>query len=141
MLQHDDYGECLLGYRGMGYSETFAENMTEVYKQLWHEPTTLVTIVKGPDDLCEHFPCDKPYHCDNQNVHQRDDLISEHLGLKIGDCVAWQQILDRVKSRVKPHHIPEWCASCPWLSYGVCEKGVERVINGEGLPSPASFNK
>ncbi|MEX2414948.1 MAG: DUF1284 domain-containing protein [Paenibacillaceae bacterium] len=131
---------CLLGYRGMGYSEPFAKNMTGVYEQLWLEPATPVTIVKGSDDLCKSFPCDQPNHCDNHNVHERDEFIRKHLGLEVDDCLAWQQILDRVKSRVKPHHIPEWCATCQWLSYGVCEEGVNRIASGVGLLSPSSLN-
>lgn len=124
---------CLLGYRGMGYSEAFANNMTEVYKQLQQQPTTLVTIVSGPDDLCKCFPSDQSNHCNTDHVHERDEMIRKHLGLEIDDCLPWQQVLDRVKSRVKPHHIPEWCATCPWLSYGVCEEGVVRIAGGGGL--------
>jgi hypothetical protein len=131
---------CLLGFRGMGYSEPFANNMMDIYEQLYQEPTTQVTIVRGSDDLCKSFPCDQPNHCDNQNVHERDEFIRKHLDLEVGDCLAWQQILDRVKSNVKSDHIPEWCATCPWLSYGVCEAGVDRIANGDGLQSPSSFN-
>jgi hypothetical protein len=124
---------CLLGYRGMGYSEAFANNMTEVYEQLRQQPSMLVTIVQGPDDLCEFFPSDQPNHCHTHHVHERDELIRQHLGLEIDDCIPWQQVIDLVGSRVKPHHIPEWCATCPWLSYGVCEEGVERIASGGGL--------
>ena len=60
-------------------------------------------------------------------VHDRDELICKHLGVEIGDSLSWQQMLDRVRALVKPHHIPEWCATCPWLSYGVCEEGIERI--------------
>lgn len=131
---------CLLGFRGMGYSEPFAKNMLEIYEQLWQAPTTKVTIVRGSDDLCRSFPCDQPNHCDSHNVHERDDFIRKHLGLVVGDSYTWQHILDRVKSHVKPHHIPEWCATCPWLSYGVCEEGVGRIASGSGLHSPSSFH-
>jgi hypothetical protein len=124
---------CLLGYRGMGYSEAFAANMTVVYERLRQQPTTLVTIVSGPDDLCVCFPSDQPNHCLTGHVHERDEHIRQQLGLNIGDCVPWQHIVDTVRLRVKPQHIPEWCGTCPWLSYGVCEEGVGRIANGDGL--------
>jgi hypothetical protein len=124
---------CLLGYRGMGYSEEFAANMTEVYKQLQQDAASLVAVVSGPDDLCQSFPCEQMNHCDNRQVHEKDQLVIEHLGLKVGDSLPWQEVVERIRVNITPQHIPQWCATCPWLKYGVCEEGVDRIVKGETL--------
>lgn len=53
---------CLLGYRGMGYSVEYVENMTKVHTILREQTETMIQIIPGPDDLCAKFPDDQPYH-------------------------------------------------------------------------------
>lgn len=130
---------CMLGYRGMGYSDEYVRNMTRMHSQLRAEPETLVKLVSGPDDLCAHFPCNQPYHCQDRNVHDRDREIANTLGLEAGEVVTWAEIEARIARLLVPADIPRLCATCPWLAYGVCEEGVAAVINGEGLralPAP-----
>jgi len=124
---------CLLGFRGMGYSNLFADNMKQVYERLRKEPETVVQIVNGVDDLCKCFPGDQPYHCDNTSVHERDQAVIRHLNIVEGDQLEWNEILQRIRTNITPQHVPVWCNGCPWLTYGVCEEGVGRVVNGEGL--------
>ncbi|GIQ67207.1 DUF1284 domain-containing protein [Xylanibacillus composti] len=125
---------CLLGFRGMGYSEEFARNMSGVYEKLRQSPETVIRIVEGADDLCAKFPCDQEYHCDHTTVLQHDERIARHLDVKPGDSVTWDELVERIRVRVQPRHIPEWCATCQWLSYGVCEEGMARIQKGEPLP-------
>lgn len=125
---------CLLGFRGMGYSESFARNMRRVYETIRNEPETPITIVSGIDDLCRHFPCDQPNHCRNTSVMKRDETVLRHLGLEAGACLPWREIRERIARTVSPSHLPQWCQGCPWLRYGVCEQGVERIQAGEPLP-------
>jgi uncharacterized protein len=124
---------CLLGFRGMGYSPEFSANMAAVYEALRTEPTTIVRIVRGVDHLCVCYPSDKPYHCNSDSVHVKDDRVLEQLGLQPGDQVRWTDILDRVRSLIAPEDIPKLCASCPWLQYGVCEAGVTHIRDGGNL--------
>ncbi|WP_284641352.1 DUF1284 domain-containing protein [Paenibacillus silviterrae] len=127
---------CLLGYRGMGYSKAYTENMTAVYGRLRDNPSTSVTIVEGVDDLCSCFPSDQEYHCDREGVFRHDRLVLDHLGLSFGDTLAWEQLLERIRRWVAPERIGEWCAGCRWRSYGVCEAGLARLAaGGEGLPA------
>ncbi len=125
---------CMLGFRGMGYSERFTQNMNEVYERLRRSPGTSVEIVEGADDLCAKFPCNQEYHCDKRSVHEHDERITQHLGIQTGERLTWSELLQLVRDRVQPEHIPVWCASCRWVSYGVCKAGVERVQNGMPLP-------
>jgi hypothetical protein len=124
---------CMLGYRGMGYSEAYAANMNAVHERLRKEPDTTVALVEGADDLCACFPADRPYHCDSDTVSRRDAAVLERLGLQTGEALAWSEVLRRIAGNVSPADVPAWCATCPWLSYGVCEEGVELVRQGRGL--------
>lgn len=125
---------CLLGYRGMGYSDAYVDNMTEVYRTLLADPQTECELVKGPDQLCACFPPDGDYHCEDRTVAERDALILERLGLATGQIVTWADILNRVATSLQPDDLLQICSTCPWLPYGVCQDGVLRVAAGEPLP-------
>lgn len=124
---------CLLGYRGMGYSEAFTATMSAVYETLRTEPTTPVILVEGPDDICAAFPEDGPYHCLEERVRVRDERVRKRLGLAVGSQVPWEEILSRIAVRVRPDDIPRWCRTCPWEPLGLCAQGVARVREGGGL--------
>jgi hypothetical protein len=124
---------CLLGYRGMGYSEAYAANMSQIYERLRTEPETEIELVEGPDDLCVCFPADQVYHCGNESVFLKDAFVLDRLGLRSGEAHPWGELLQRITERVKPEHIPSWCATCQWLKYGVCEEGVRIIGSGGGL--------
>jgi len=124
---------CLVGYRGMGYSARFTENMSEVYNRLRAEPDTMITIVGGPDNLCVCFPEDGDYHCDKESVTAHDHIVLQRLGLQPGFTGAWSSVLERIRTALVPEDIDVICAGCQWRSYGVCAEGVRRVCSGEGL--------
>ncbi|MFF5996413.1 DUF1284 domain-containing protein [Lysinibacillus sp. KU-BSD001] len=124
---------CLLGYRGMGYSKEYVENMTRIHQTLRANPKTLVQLVKGPDHLCEKYPNSGEYHCQDDNIYDRDAVILEKLGLHIGQIVSWEDIESSVQQHVIPSDIGIVCETCSWRSYGVCEEGVQRITTGNGL--------
>lgn len=124
---------CLLGYRGMGYSKEYVENMTSIHQILRSNPKTLVQLVNGPDQLCEKYPNSGDYHCQDQNIYDRDAVILERMGLKLNQILKWEDIEARVRKHVVPTDIQSICETCSWRSYGVCEKGVERIHDGNGL--------
>ena len=124
---------CLLGYRGMGYSEQYVANMTAVHQRLRTHPETGITIVDGPDDLCACFPEDRPNHCADVDVAVRDHAVLGLLGLRVDTSLQWDEVQQRVRERVTRGHLTEACQSCSWLAYGVCEEGLERIRQGQGL--------
>lgn len=124
---------CLLGYRGMGYSQDYVANMTRLHQTLRNEPSTWIQLVKGPDQLCEKYPNSGVYHCQDQNIYERDEAILEKLGLKIGQILQWQEIEERVRNHVKPADIQIVCETCSWRSYGVCEEGIQELHEGKSL--------
>lgn len=125
---------CLLGYRGMGYSPAFCENMTAIYEQLRQEPETLIRLILGPDDLCAAFPKDGEAHCESRTVYLRDAEIAAKLGLEAGMERTWASICSQVASLVKPTDISSLCATCRWEPYGVCAEGVRIIGEGGALP-------
>jgi uncharacterized protein len=125
---------CLLGYRGMGYSPAFCDNMTGIYEQLRQQPETVIEIVHGPDDICAAYPDNETKHCEG-SVYELDTRVLDRLGLTTGSRLSWQEALTRVGSRLVPDDIGKLCTSCPWEHYGVCRDGVRMV--GEGLALPA----
>ncbi|MEC1524626.1 DUF1284 domain-containing protein [Neobacillus niacini] len=124
---------CLLGYRGMGYSEEYVENMTRLHQTLRENPKINIQLVEGPDQLCEKYPNSGVYHCEDGNIYKRDALILERLGLQIGQTLAWEDIELRIRKYIVPSDIQKVCKSCSWRSYGVCEEGIQEILNGNGL--------
>ena len=68
---------CLLGYKGMGYSQEYVENMTKLHQSLRDEPETWVQLIEGPDQLCEKYPNSGEYHCQDRHI---DNKRSCHIG-------------------------------------------------------------
>lgn len=124
---------CLLGYRGMGYSEEYVENMTRLHQTLRDYPKTLIQLVKGPDQLCEKYPNSGKYHCQDDNIYERDAIILEKMGLKIGQILSWKDIELCIRKFVVPSDIHIVCETCSWRSYGVCEEGIQETHEGKGL--------
>ncbi len=124
---------CLIGYHGMGYSKEFVQNMTRIHQTLRKNPEIQVEIIEGPDPICEKYPNCGKYHCEDQNIYERDLAVIEKLGLSIGQVLQWEEIEERIRKRVKPSDIHALCQSCSWLSYGVCEEGIKELIEGKGL--------
>ncbi|KAA0548981.1 DUF1284 domain-containing protein [Bacillus sp. BGMRC 2118] len=124
---------CLLGYRGMGYSEEYVENMTHIHQKLRENPKLKVQLVKGPDQLCEKYPNSGEYHCLDENIFERDAIILQRIGLEIGQIIAWEDIEAHIRKSVVPSDIQTVCETCSWRSYGVCEEGIQDIIEGKGL--------
>jgi uncharacterized protein len=124
---------CLLGYRGMGYSEEYVKNMTRLHQTLRENPNTLVELVDGPDQLCAKFPNSGIYHCQDDHIYVRDAAILEKMGLRIGQVLSWGEIEACIRKAVVPSDIQVVCKTCSWRSYGVCEEGIREIHEGKGL--------
>ncbi|MCI2256392.1 DUF1284 domain-containing protein [Domibacillus sp. PGB-M46] len=124
---------CLLGYRGMGYSEEYVENMTRLHQTLRDYPNTLIHLVNGPDQLCEKYPNSGVYHCQDNSIYERDAAILEKMGLKIGQILSWKDIESYIQKFVVPSDVQVICETCAWRSYGVCEEGIQEIHEGKRL--------
>ena len=117
----------------MGYSKEYVDNMTNLHQTLRDHPKTWIQLVKGPDQLCEKYPNSGEYHCQEKHIYDRDSIILEKLGLEIGQILYWEDIESRIRKHVVPIDIQKVCATCSWRSYGVCEEGIEEILEGKGL--------
>lgn len=124
---------CLLGYRGMGYSEEYAKNMTQLHQTLRDSPKTLIELVNGPDQLCDKYPNSGTYHCQDNRIYERDAAILAKVGLRVGQILSWEEIELHIQKYVVPADIEIVCESCSWRTYGVCEEGVKEILEGRGL--------
>ncbi|MFZ0445956.1 MAG: DUF1284 domain-containing protein [Bacillus sp. (in: firmicutes)] len=124
---------CLLGYKGMGYSQEYVDNMTMLHQSLRDDPGTWVQLIEGPDQLCEKYPNSGEYHCQDRHIDKRDRVILEKLGLNIGQILKWKDIEDAIRKNVVPSDIEVVCETCSWRSFGVCEEGVQNILQGKGL--------
>lgn len=132
---------CLVGFRGMGYSEEFANNMKKVYHQIQSNPNTPIQIINGPDCLCEKFPDTEKYHCKDKNIFVRDSTILKLLKLQVGQIITWGEIEKKIANFITPSTIHTICSTCPWKEYGVCEEGIQRIKEGKGLVKVKLFQK
>ena len=124
---------CLLGYRGMGYSKEYVDNMTSLHQTLRDHPKTWIQLVEGPDQLCEKFPNSGEYHCQKKHICEMDSVILEKLGLEIGQILYWEDIEACIQKYVVPADIQTICETCSWRAYGVCEEGIQDIHEGKGL--------
>ncbi|MCL7748662.1 DUF1284 domain-containing protein [Halalkalibacter alkaliphilus] len=124
---------CLLGYRGMGYSREYVENMTQLHQTLRENPDTWIQLVEGPDDLCDKYPNSGEYHCHSKNIYEKDIAILAKMELKIGQIVKWKYIESCIRKHTIPTDIKIICETCSWRSFGYCEEGVQEIHEGKGL--------
>jgi len=122
---------CILGFRGKGYSEKFVANMERIVEQYQGNPKLKIEVVDYCDDICRACPHLAGKICrqsegsaDRLEAMDRD--ILDRLGLASGQLVTVEKIVERLKDRIKAHHLTEICRDCRWLSLGYCHEGLKR---------------
>ncbi|MCJ7646789.1 DUF1284 domain-containing protein [bacterium] len=119
---------CLYGFRGLGYSEEFVENMQAIIDRIRENPSIEIEVVNGIDDICAKCPhnvensCSKP----RRNVEEFDREIVGRLGIDIGRKVESKTLLNLVEKRIQPEELPAICKGCEWLELGFCEEGLRK---------------
>lgn len=127
---------CLLGYRGRGYDAAFVEGMTAIHRILRADPETRVQAQASPDVVCDVCPnlsgggciLGGPHH--EAHMRAQDLDVLRRLDLVEGHVYTWREILARVAGSVRGEDLRAICTTCPWLRFGWCAEGVERVRAG-----------
>jgi hypothetical protein len=126
---------CLLGFRGLGYSDEFAANMSRIVEQLQSSPLTVVEIVREPDDICTSCPFIKDNACHHRGpqseeaVRHRDLAAMAKLGLVSGDKLPWNGVVGRIRNRLNVEDLEQICLDCEWLPLGYCVEGIKALQN------------
>lgn len=127
---------CVLGFRGLGYSEGHAESMARIVNQLW-SCQGLVEVCCRADDICSSCPFLSKRGCRQKGLEaerrmrRKDSHVIKRLGLKEGERIGWPEILDRIRSSLSSSDLDRICQDCEWLPSGYCKEGLEklRVLN------------
>ena len=124
---------CLQGFRGMGYSPDFVDNMAAIHRTLTDHPQSLVEILDGPDAVCEVCPHRRLAGCTlNGDQFEKEMMAQDHavlrrLELTVGSRIRWQDILDRIRALVQAEDLSLICGNCRWLPLGFCREGIDRL--------------
>ena len=124
---------CLLGFRGLGYSPEFLQDMIKIVFKLLSCPETLIEVISEPDDICTPCPFLKDGGCHEEGpqseeiIKKRDRAVMMRLGLVSGDKVTWSAVEQRIRSSISRRDLEQICQDCQWLPLGYCEAGLERL--------------
>lgn len=121
---------CILGFKGLGYSQEYVDNMTKIVGQLRSSPESLVEIASKPDDICAPCPflgekgCQERGPESEELVRNRDLAVMERLNIVAGDKIAWAEVKERIRSSISPEDLADICQDCQWLAQGYCVEGL-----------------
>lgn len=124
---------CIPGFRGLGYSDSFIANLSDLKEGLEKKPETWIEVVEGPDDICQACPhldscgCRKDGPRSEEEIRLRDREVLKRLGLEPGIKQSWSSIMDRVASSFSPAVLEKLCFGCPWFSLGYCQDALIRL--------------
>jgi uncharacterized protein len=121
---------CVHGFKGMGYSETFVEKMTDIVADVRDSGKDFdIRVVAGFDEACLACPHKGETLCSgnvksNNKVMGLDRRTIEHLGLKTGGVYQKSYLVKLTAEKVEPDDLDHICMGCSWLEYGVCKEGI-----------------
>jgi len=122
---------CVLGFRGLGYSKEYVDNITRIVGQL--RPSASIEICAKPDDICAPCPFLKHGGCQERGpeseemVRNRDLAVMGKLNMIAGDKITWAEVENRVRSSISPEDLDWICHDCQWLPQGYCADGLKRL--------------
>lgn len=120
---------CLLGFRGLGYSPEFVENMTRVHSKVFSS-NCKIEIVAGADDICGACPrlteqTDETRNC--RNVKRKDESVLAYLSLKPGDSIGSTELYAKLARSISTDEFNKMCHKCKWVSLGYCLEGLQQL--------------
>lgn len=124
---------CVHGFRGIGYSPEFIIKMEKIVKDIRDtSKDSDIKVVAAFDDVCTACPNKGETECQagegsNEHVLSMDEKVIRHLGLEAGKSYKKSALLALTAATVSPHDLDYLCASCSWLSYGVCKEGIAEL--------------
>ncbi len=109
---------CIGQFKGLGYSEEFVRNMTEIINKLFENPDTRIRLVVAGDSICGSCPHLKDKGCmSGQKVMEYDRKVLTLCGLHENELITWRRFVSLVKKHIlNENKLPEVCINCSWIS-------------------------
>ncbi len=109
---------CIQGFKGLGYSKEFTENMTRITKKIRQNTYSCIKISSGVDSICEYCPHCNEGQCNNgssssNTVMLMDSLVLHNLGIQEGSVISYEKILSLTRN-LNREKIIEICGNCLW---------------------------
>ncbi len=127
---------CILTYRGYGYTQPFVDNMSRLVEAIGRGRE--VTLVEGPDDICDGFTpqcrqiCD--HDCTRPSTAEMDMFAGEAVNALIPLRTGEPFVLDRrhialMRQEFAAGHIRRACDRCSWKDFctGIAADGFSGV--------------
>lgn len=121
---------CMLGFKGLGYSAEFVENMTRIKGVLTAHPDTLIRITAGCDDICLSCPHEADLLCSKsdgaeQKVVDKDRRVLEMIGVEENASLSVREAYGKIARLLTPRGLSaDLCRDCEWLDLGYCVEGL-----------------
>lgn len=119
----------MFGFRGLGYSPAFVENMQAVVDSFFARGSRRTELLAGPDDICAACPHLRDAACTGvaggeAAVRQRDEAVLNTLGLAPGDRLGSSDLTRLIPERITADSLATLCVGCQWLDLGYCQQGL-----------------
>jgi len=124
---------CLQGFRGLGYSREFVDNLSHIHVTLSGNPETLVEVVDTPDAVCAACPHRQLSGCtlngdqSEEDMREQDQKVMALLEIQPGRQMQWKEILHRIGTSLTGASLPDICGGCRWLPLGYCKEGIDTL--------------
>ncbi len=125
----------MCGFRGLGYSRAFVDNMRAIVDSFFSKSGAEVELLTGCDAICAACPHARDGKCATEEgaglaVRSRDEKVLAMLGLAAGDRLDSPSLVRLVADKVQPSDLPVICAGCQWLQAGYCQEGLNNLRGG-----------
>lgn len=133
---------CILTYRGYGYTPAFVENMTALVERI--ALGAPVTLVEGPDDICNGFTAECRVVCDHDcstpSTVEIDSLALEAVAAMIpldagAPFVLGREHVAQLREAFASGAIRRACERCSWRDF--CSEIAAEGFAGTKLFGPA----
>jgi len=121
---------CVAAFRGLGYSDSFVENVEQVVAEIRRGPRTGLKLLDTCDVICSGCPYNIGGECrkesgSEEKVRSFDLKVLSLLGLSSGDVLPASRIYRLLARRMKPEVREKLCGRCSWWRSGACSVAIE----------------
>ncbi|MGL5085380.1 MAG: DUF1284 domain-containing protein [Clostridium sp.] len=113
---------CLFFYRGIGYNESFTNNMNKTKDIFIKNPATIFQLTTECDTLCSKCPNKSSLNLCNSNdkILELDNKTLKSYNLEINKLYDFQFIIENIYKNFNSNKFKDICKSCDWYQKGTC---------------------